>query len=65
MHWVLFSPQPQDLGRSWGARFAEMWKTRSGARILDDRAWLEVNLEALTDAFLSTRSRNARSTSDD
>jgi hypothetical protein len=42
-----------------------MWKAGRGARILADRAWLDVNLEALTDAFLSTGSRNARSTSED
>jgi hypothetical protein len=32
--------------------FAEMWKAGSGTRILADRAWLEANLEGLTDAFL-------------
>jgi hypothetical protein len=42
--------------KTWGEAgipgFAEMWKAGSGTRILADRAWLEANLEELTEAFL-------------
>ena len=43
--------------KTWGEAgvpgFAEMWRAGSGTRILADQAWLEANLDALQDAFLS------------